>query len=86
MAPTDNEVLPDVGFDPDAESVLVLSNTTAGFVDDLSREAKGMKCSRSAYVLTILTDLGEQGRLDAYVAAKRNQASRVVAAGRGLDV
>ena len=43
MASTDNEVLPDVGFDPDEESVLVLSNTTAGFVDDLSREAKGMK-------------------------------------------
>jgi len=86
MAQTDNEPLPDVGFDPNEESTLVLSNTTVGFVDDLSREAKGMKCSRSAYVLTILMDLGEQGRLDAYVTAKRNQAKRVVDAGRGLDV
>ena len=86
MAQTDNDLLPDVGFDPNEESTLVLSNTTVGFVDDLSREAKGMKCSRSAYVLTILMDLGEQGRLDAYVTAKRNQAKRVVDAGRGLDV
>ena len=45
-----------------------------------------MDCSRSKYLLTILEGLGEQGRLDAYVNAKRQRASIVVAEGRGLDV
>jgi len=87
MAQKELDPLEDTEFiDRKAKDVLVISGTTTGFVDDLQREADGMDCSRSKYLLTILEGLGEQGRLDAYVNAKRQRATIVVAEGRGLDV
>lgn len=87
MAQKDPDPLTDTEFvDRNAKDTLVVSGATVGFIDDLQREADGLETSRSKYTLTILEGLGEAGRLDAYVAAKRNRADRVVAEGRGLDV
>lgn len=82
---THDELL-DVPFDREGPATLVVTAATAGLCDDLARESKGLGCSRSNYLLTILHGLGEQGRLDTYIAAKKTAAQRVVLEGRGLDV